>query len=280
MNPADVWLRQHVAMDVLREVVGRCAEASIAMLPVKGIVTSRTLYDDFAQRPITDIDVRIRPSDLRRFRRLASAARWPCLRVLRAYGNQVYSLPPLSLDVESAVGPPGICGLTVDTMLQRAAPCEIAPGLEVPVPEIHDHALLLVVNAFKDKMVVAAPWAIEDLARVIEAPTFDGTRFIDLVVTSRVATMVWIVSRWMETVRQNSAWGRMRRGIEARVRPRRSYAEIMMRQLTADGSSALSLRVMARLVADSRTMRARALLAAGAAWVEQLFDSQAIRSDG
>ena len=52
------------------------------------------------------------------------------------------------VEVETSVGPPGLCGLAVDTMIAHAT-----RGAEGHLePELHEHALLLAVNVFKDKL--------------------------------------------------------------------------------------------------------------------------------
>jgi hypothetical protein len=263
-----VWILQQAAVEILREVVARCDAASIAVLPVKGIVTSRILYRDIAERAMTDVDVRVRRRDLRALERVARAAGWRCTRVLRAYGNLTYDFGLLSLDVEAGVGPPGLCALGVDAMLGRSARTELAPGCLVSIPEIHDHAVLLAINAFKDKLVGAQPWAISDLERVVAHPEFRLDRFVDRVAEARIATIGWIVATWMESVRYSAAWGAIRAALESRGHLRRAYASLVRRRLSDAGQRSMSLRLLARVGADSRRMQLEALAAAAAYAVE------------
>jgi hypothetical protein len=259
---AATWIHHELGAAIVREVIAVCVSEALPVLPVKGIVTARILYDDVAERPITDVDIRIRRRDFSAFRRLARRTAWPCLRVARSYSNLVYHFPPLSLDVECAVGPPGVCALTVDDMVLRASELEVVPGLRVLVPEIHDHAVLLTVNAFKDKIVTAGAGALSDLERIAVQPSFQVGVFIGRVVSSRVATLAWIVASWLESTRGSAAWSKIRIAIETRVRPRRAYAALF-RNLMKDAARApMALRILARISADAPLMRAEALLGA------------------
>jgi hypothetical protein len=212
-----------------------------------------------ADRPITDVDIRVRARDLVRLQRVAAAAGWRCLRVGRSYRNIAYDFGALSLDVETCVGPPGLCALEVSTMLDRSERREMAPGLYVSVPEIHDHAVLLTVNVFKDKLVKAFPWAIDDLERIALLPGFHRDRFLERVGQSRITTIAWIVAAWMESARSSAAWGAIRAAIESSGHVRRVYARLFQRQLATVDQGAMLLRLLARVGADSPFMQIEAL---------------------
>ncbi|HZU84115.1 MAG TPA: nucleotidyltransferase family protein [Polyangiaceae bacterium] len=253
------WLRQEVGAQILREVTELCDGASIPVMPVKGVVTARLLYRDIAERPMADVDVRIRPGDLGRLRRAARAAGWRCTRFARAYGTLNYDFGALSVDVEAHVGPPGLCSLSVAEMLDRCERREIAPGLRVRVPELHDHAVLLAVNAFKDKLVTSASWSVRDLARIVEQPAFRPERFVELAVASRVATLAWVVAWWMHTAQGSGPWGAIAAAIEARTTIRVRYARLVRERLSAAERAPMSLRLLARAGSDSPPMRLQAL---------------------
>jgi hypothetical protein len=264
-----VWIQHEVGIQILHDVAKRCREASIRFLAVKGIATSRLLYADVADRPIGDVDIRVRPEDVRAFERMGLRAAWRCVRVLRSYGSLIYDFGALSLDVESTVGPPGLCGLAVDAMLARAEPRELAPGLCVAVPEIHDHAVLLVVNVFKDKIVTATSWGLGDLERVVRHPEFRRDVFVDRVRGARITTMTWVVAAWMESAREDLAWGEVREALEGRGGVRWRYAGLVRRGLKgAVGRAPLSLRLLARVASDSPRMQVEALARAAACVVE------------
>jgi hypothetical protein len=266
----DAWLLQQTATEILREVVARCDAAEIPVLPVKGVVTSRLLYDDIAERPMTDVDIRIRPRDFERFRRVAAAAGWRCLRVARSYGNLIYDFGPLSLDVEAYVGPPGLCSLPVDVMLARSERTEILAGQWISLPELHDHAVLLMVNAFKDKLVTAPAWAIGDLERIVLQPRFQRDVFVDRVGQSQVITIAWIVAKWMKSVHKSDGWRAIGTALESQPGMRWTYARLFQRQLPLADRGPMSLRLLARIGADSRRMQLEAL-ARAVAWSAEMW---------
>jgi hypothetical protein len=267
------WLLQETGTEILREVMRRCDAAAIPVLPVKGIVTSRVLYGDIAERPISDVDIRVRTRDLARFQRVAAAARWRSSRVAWSYRNLTYDFGALSLDVETAVGPPGLCALHVEAMLDRSERRELAPGLRVFIPELHDHAVLLAVNAFKDKIVTASPWAIADLERIVLQPGFRPDLFIERTSQSRIVTIAWIVAAWMESDRGSAAWGAIRASIESSHNVRRFYARLFQRQLATAHRAPMFLRLLARAGADAPLMQVgaltRALLCSAEIWLRE-----------
>jgi hypothetical protein len=153
-------------------------------------------------------------------------------------------------------------------MLVRAEHREIAPGLRVLVPEIHDHAVLLTVNAFKDKIVTATAWALADLEHVVLQPAFRPDEFVGRVVLARISTLAWIVASWMESMRCNHAWAAIRVAIESCGHVRASYAHRFQRHLGLAHGAPMSLRLLARVAADSPLMQIRALALAVACSAE------------
>jgi hypothetical protein len=61
-------LRNSTLADQLLRVLAAFQQAGIAALPVKGLVLAETLYGSLALRPLGDLDVLVRPSDLLRAR--------------------------------------------------------------------------------------------------------------------------------------------------------------------------------------------------------------------
>jgi hypothetical protein len=264
------WIQQELAVELLREVSRRCGAASIPFLPVKGVVTARLLYEDVAEREMLDVDLRIRPQDFDRFRRVAREAGWRCVTVSRIYRNLGYEFPGLPLEVEAGIGPPGLCALTVEAMQRRASPFVFAPGLSLLAPEIHDHAVVLVVNVFKDKMTAAFPRAVADVERIALKPSFSVETFVERALESRVTTIAWLVAGWLES-RGSAPWGAVRALLERRARVRRPYAHLFRRLLPRADRNPLALRILARVGGDTPMMQARALATALAWELETLL---------
>jgi len=251
----EVWVRQTAAASVLGELVGLLGAARL--LPVKGVVTGRTLYPDPADRPLADLDVRVPgPGELEL---LAGWARERGHRVKRsaAYRNLVVDVAGLDVDVETRVGPPGLCAIGVDAMLARAPVRDDVFDFRCAVPEIHDHAVLLAVNVFKDKLSLAPRWAIEDLRRVPGVAGFAPERFAARAAEGAVRTLACIVAEWL--AEETTSWRDVRAALGAP--PRRGYARAY-RWLAAHAPTSLAARVVARAGSDDRAGRVEALRAA------------------
>jgi hypothetical protein len=254
-----IWARQLTASRALDTVVKRFDRAGIDTLAVKGVVTTHTLYREPTERPMGDADVRIRPEDFDRAARVArEEAGWRIEEWRPEYGAFVLRAGGLSVtvDVESVIGAPGLCGLSIDEMLSRAT--RGVGGVDVRVPEVHDHAVLMSVNVFKDKFSLAAPWALEDARRIVEAEGFDAARFVDRARRAKIASVAWIVADWMVRERGSGAWEDVRRRLGGRQAPRPLYASAF-RALQDRAPEAMATRVLARLGADDPRMWLRAM---------------------
>jgi hypothetical protein len=114
------WAGHVTAAHVLRTVVGRFEGRGIEVVPVKGVVTARTLYEDIASRHSGDIDLRIRRTDFRRAIGVARASGWPATADAPILWQSVLRVMGCEVDVEGTIGPPGLCMVSVDDILRRA----------------------------------------------------------------------------------------------------------------------------------------------------------------
>jgi hypothetical protein len=206
-------MRRLTAERALHDVTLALADRGIPLVPVKGIITAHLLYDEATARPLNDVDVRIRPRDFGRAVAVAKARGWYVKRdallwqaLLRVEGWEV--------DVKSCLGPPGLCAVSVSDVMRRAE-SRIEPfGFPHLRAELHDHALELVINAFKDSLRVM-PWSLEDLCRIVRQPGFQAARFIERVRQARVATATWLVANWMVESHGAEEWRTVRDSIGA-----------------------------------------------------------------
>jgi Uncharacterised nucleotidyltransferase len=255
-----VWQRarhEHARL-ALEQVLAGCRDSGVDVLPVKGVLTARLLYADPGQRPIQDVDLRVRPEDLKRVRMLGERSGWRLVSRSRAYGTLGFDVLGFLVEFESHVGPPGMCALRIDDMLRRATPQSGPLGLPHLEPELHDHALLLCVNAFKDKLVDALPWAVRDLELLPAHRNFSPERLATLAGDVGAATILWIVAAWVARMRDARAWDHVRSEL-GRSTPRALYAAVFERALRANPPSRRWLRVLARAGSDRRAQRIRAL---------------------
>jgi hypothetical protein len=220
--------RHEHAFLALREVRSGCADVGIDVLPVKGVLTAHLFYRDPGERPIRDIDLRVQERDLARVEHVGRRSGWRLLGRSWAYRTLAFEVLGFLVEFESHVGPPGLCGLPVEDMLRRARPSVEPLGLPHLQPEIHDHAVLLCVNAFKDKLVDAVPGAIRDLELLPIQPGFVPDRFVSLAATSGVVTIAWIVANWLVEARRSTGWHGLRERL-GRMSPRACYASLFDR---------------------------------------------------
>jgi hypothetical protein len=164
------------------------------------------------------------------------------------------------VDIEASIGPPGLCAVSVARMLERSKERVLPGDLRVREPELYDHALVMIVNAFKDKMVECPPWSLDDLERLGER--VDTDRIVEVVTEARIRALAWIAADWMARQRASRCWREVRDRLGPQP-PRRLYTWALARSL-AHPHPPLSSRVLARVASDSAWRRAWALAAAGA----------------
>lgn len=207
LGPVETWVRGHAALAVLRRVVDALAAHGVQVLPVKGVVTARLLYDDVSQRALRDIDVRVTPRDLRRVVHVASELGWTVRNDSPHLHEAVLGVDGWEIDVECSLGQPGLCAITIEEVISRAeAVPHPFPHLE---PELHDHALLLVLNAFKDGLR-HTPWSLEDLRRIARSTSFRPDLLAARAREGGVRTAVWIVADWLADRQGAAEWSVVR----------------------------------------------------------------------
>jgi hypothetical protein len=227
-------------------------------MPVKGVLTAHMLYADPGLRPIQDVDLRVRPEDMDRISRVAERSGWRLVSRSRAYGTLGFDVLGFLVEFECHVGPPGMCELRVDDMLRRATPQTGPLGVRHLVPELHDHALVLCVNAFKDKLVDALPWSVRDLQLLPSQRGFSAQRLAALAKEVGATTVLQIVSTWVAGMEGASAWNDVGDAL-GWSSPRSLYTAMFEHALRADPPSRRWLRVLARAGADRPAQRLKAL---------------------
>jgi hypothetical protein len=116
------------------------------------------------------------------------------------------------VDLESTLGPPGLCAITVDDVLRRGESRVEPFGTPYVWPEFTDHALILVLNAFKDGLLTPE-WSIEDLRRLPAHRDFDIDALVRRAVDGGVRSALWLVADWMSEEQRCAAWRPVREAI-------------------------------------------------------------------
>ncbi len=256
----DTWLIQLRAQHAAAEAITLLAGAGIDALPVKGIVTSRTLYRDVAERVLTDVDLKVRPEDFRRVVQVVRGEGLPIRQLMHAYGNVVFELDGVMIDVESHPSAPFTSALTVDEMIRRARPSDVL-GVPHLLPEFYDHAAVLILNVFKDKLVKAFRWAVTDVEILPSAPEFRTAELVARLGSIKALSAAAFVAEWMTDERGIDGW-REPAALLRRVAPRPSFIARQRWLASHAAHDALSLRLHVRSSADSALLRARAIVSA------------------
>jgi len=275
------WTQQLRHARALRKVLERFNVAHISALPVKGIVSAHTLYDDIADRLLTDVDLRILPGDFDRVLVLARQEGWRVIQRLRAYANVVFVVDGVCIDARGYPSVPGLSRLTVAAMLERAQASTVL-GFPHLLPSFEDHAIVLVLNVFKDRLVYAFRWAVSDIERLPSHRDFDAEKLVRLLREVGAATIGWIVADWMVRDRKVAAWRAVRDTIGPRP-PRGAFVALLGFLRKVRPSDTLLLRILARAAADGREDQARALFHMAwfqtEAWLSQWSDVPFHRND-
>jgi hypothetical protein len=265
-----VWVRFAQSEAALRKVTLALGKAGVPVLAVKGIVTSSWLYDGPGERPLTDVDVRVRPRDFRKSIEVVEAAKWRVARKVWSYRNLIFDVGGVPIDLESYVGPPGVTELSVDEMFARAT----RDDRGFWIPEMYDHGVLLTVNVFKDKLRWAFPWAVEDALRIVRKVGFEPERFVGRVHDAKVVAPTWLVADWLARKHGSHVWGTIRGLLGGDQPARKTYLALARRFFASDDRWALPPRILLRAGSDSPSLWGGAMARAAVWELESRWDAR------
>jgi len=253
------WATLEVRTAVLRKVAAKLEASGIDCLPVKGILLARQIYGDPIERPFADVDLLIRPRDFRRAIRVAKDAGWRLYYDSKILGSVNFIVDGVAFDTVSSIGPPGLCAVGVDEVMRRAKRGVEPLGFEHLQIERHDHALLVAIDAFKDKFGVK-PQYREDLIRVVAEGGFATEQLVDLATEARLRAMLAIVADWVLEGAESPAWEDVRKRL-ATDPLRRGYMQKFRALMggPTTGWRGMRLSVLARAASDAPARRAMAV---------------------
>jgi hypothetical protein len=257
----ETWATQERGLYVARNVISKLENAGVRSLPVKGVLLARLVYDT-ADRPIADVDLIIERPNLERAVGVAKTAGWRTIWDSKALGNVNFVVDDIAIDVACSMGPAGVSAIGSTALFERATRSERPLGFPHWLIEVHDHALLVAIDAFKDKLGRGKPWAREDLVRIVKLEGFSAEALVERAASARLGTMLAIVSDWIVSVAPNPAWSEIRERLTRRPL-RTRYLARYARALERKGASAWQrwyLSALTRAVSDSPARRAAALV--------------------
>jgi hypothetical protein len=255
------WAVHQAALEALGRSLDALRSVGIEPLVVKGMVLAYQLYADVARRPLSDVDLRVRRREYIPAARALLAGGWRIDFTSKQLGAIGFVVGRALVEIECTVGPPGLCGLRIARMIDRARSRRLPNGITILEPDVVDHAILLAVNAFKDKLVDCPRWSVDDLEAIASHPEFDVERFVARVSECGARTVVWIVANWLVRERGSGAWRAIRDRTGSRP-PRRAYAWAFQR-LVERRPRSTAARLVARVGSDRLLSRGLALAASG-----------------
>lgn len=262
---AQAWLRHQRARHAAQQLVVALDQARIPTLLVKGIILAPELYGDIGERPISDVDVLVRPRDFLNVVAVARRGGWSRIWDSKVPGVVNLRIADTFCDVSAYLGPIGTSALGVDDLLARAEWTDRDLGFWHARPELHDHALLMSIDVFKDKFAWAKPHAREDLVRLAMHPDFDPAALVGRARQAQLATLLALVADWILAGGADERWSLVRRQLE-NGRIRRKYAARYL-ALASQRTESYPWRaaLAARMVSDTawRRLAAPLLGAAG-----------------
>jgi hypothetical protein len=191
------WIAQSMAADALRVLAPVFHEARIPLIPIKGIVLGRWLYEDIAQRPLSDLDLLIRRRDrgplLREIQRLG----WPVQRNSEELGELSFVAHGVVVEAHAEVVRRDLTRLTVEGLLARSTLDLQTFDFEIQRIDDVDHALLLVVEIVKDWFVDANPHQPGDLERLMAKVSERSGELIARAEEASFLTGLYNAATWM-----------------------------------------------------------------------------------
>ncbi len=242
---------------VFSKIAERFERSGVRVIAVKGALLAHQLYRSPVERPLRDLDLRVRYRDLASARRTFLDLGGRETRTSSVYRDSMGCIDGVDVDIESHLGPPMFTKLGMDVVLARSRQSVEPLGFLHWQAELHDHVLLLVVNVFKDHLNRASSWSFDDLVRIVRLPEFDPELLGARAREAGLTTVTHLVAMYLATFRDDGVW----REIAARIAPaRRHYADLVWEHVQKDVQESIVERALVRASADSP---ARAVVAVG-----------------
>jgi hypothetical protein len=254
------WMTYQLALRVAKTAISALEKHGVRALPVKGMLLARQIYDPI-ERPISDVDLIVAPEDFSKVLRAARAAHWDLVWDSKMLGNVNLVVDRVAVDVMSSVGPMGVSATGVCALLDRAERRTDPLGFPHWQIDLHDHVVLLALDAFKDKLGFGKRWAHEDLVRIARRSGFSPAALMQRAADASLLTMLSIVADWVVSVGSTPEWVSVQKALR-HVRLRQVYIQRYKRMLRVRSTSAWQqwqLSALTRAVSDSRPRRAIAL---------------------
>jgi hypothetical protein len=254
-----------LAVSALRQVLEVAHAADVVVVPVKGVVLARWLYDALVERPYRDLDLLVCREAFPRLRDAVAARGWRIRHVSLEMGELEFEVDRLVVEVHGEFGRRDLTRLSNEEVIARARVDRDTFPFEVLGIDDVDHFLLLVANVTKKSYTYANLHQPADLERLLVRlePRWD-----ELVARARAAsfeTGVRSVAAWMAEERGSAVFARFVRALP-RGRPRLLPTAVRLhrrldgrRGKRLESASGLFGLALATLTPDDWSLRGRGL---------------------
>jgi hypothetical protein len=155
-----------LATELVGDVARAIAELGIQVMPVKGALVQHWLYDDPVERPMTDVDLLVRPDDFGRAVERLEAAGYRRTRH-RSVGGTVMETPfGLALDLHSQLFDRARYRMPTGDLFARSSEDHVLYGASVQVPSPLDVYAHLVGKFGSDHLDVGSTARLDEIARM------------------------------------------------------------------------------------------------------------------
>jgi hypothetical protein len=162
-----------LATELVGDVARRLAESGIQVMPVKGALLQHWLYDDPSERPMTDVDLLVRPGDLGAAVDLLETAGYTRTRH-RSVGGRVLRTPfGLALDLHSQLFDRARYRMLTHDLFERSTEDRVLYGASVQLPSPLDVYAHLIGKFGSDHLDARSTSRLDEIARTatrIDAP--------------------------------------------------------------------------------------------------------------
>lgn len=211
------WANYQGALRAFEKVAAQLRAAHVSVVPVKGIVLARWIYDDVGERPLSDVDL------------LVSRKAWPeARRALLTLGDAFYdslelgelavSVDGFAVELHAEMGRLELTDICVDEVIARCTVDTETFGFPVLRLDEVDHLLLVAINAVKDGFILAQPHIAVDLERFLARG--EPAELVRRARAAGFATGLYCTAEWMAEDHGSVRWRELMARLES---PRRRW---------------------------------------------------------
>jgi hypothetical protein len=251
-----IWARHEQAERALARTAELLGAMGCPVVPVKGVVLAHWIYDDVAERPLSDVDLLVSAS---RFEEACRAVRerWTVGGYSVELGELLFDVDGMAVEFHAEIGRREITAMTVDEVIARSAMDDTTFPFEIRRIDDVDHLILLATNVVKDYFAAANPHQPEDLHRMLVRVEARTCELVDRAQSVGFFTGLHNTASWMAERGQWPEWERL---LVAMGPARRSvYASAVHAHRTMDKPSRILGLLLACWANDRLATRARAV---------------------